>query len=285
MSRSISSGQNASVPAAPYYSPLRYPGGKTWLAPTLRERYKEQKKPFDVFVEPFAGGAIMSLMAVIENFAKQAVICECDPEIARLWRAILETPEKLIEKIGNFEPTRDSVDKLLAENNDNVLDAAFRTFVRNRVNRGGILAAGASMIREGENGKGVASRWYSETLIKRIEKIGSIANRIDFFEGDGLALLRRFKGGKKTAYFIDPPYTAGGARAGRRLYSRHQIDHEELFRVVSELRGDFLMTYDDAPEPRKLAKERGFRIKGIKMKSAHHQSKTELLITRGEKSS
>ena len=278
--------KTAAFPAAPYYSPLRYPGGKTWLAPILRARYKGQKKPFDVFVEPFAGGAAMSLTALFEGFAKTAVICEIDPDIARLWRVILESPEKLTERIDGFTPLRENVEALLARKTfREEADMAFRTFVHNRMSRGGIMAPGAALLQSGENGKGVASRWYSETLIKRIEKIGSIANRIDFFEGDGLALLRHFKGGKKTAYFIDPPYTAGGARAGRRLYSRHKIDHEKLFRVVSELRGDFLMTYDNAPEPRKLAKERGFGVKGIKMKSAHHQSKTELLITRDEKSS
>ena len=276
--------KTAAFPAAPYYSPLRYPGGKTWLAPILRERYKGQKKPFDIFVEPFAGGAAMSLTALFEGFAKTAVICEIDPDIARLWRVILESPEKLTERIDDFTPQRKNVKALLARKTfREEADMAFRTFVRNRMSRGGIMAAGAALLRSGENGKGVASRWYPEKLSQRIKNIAEISNRIHFFQGDGVAFLRNFRGSTRTAYFIDPPYTAGGARAGRRLYSRHQIDHAELFRVVSKLRGDFLMTYDNAPEPRKLAKERGFGVKGIKMKSAHHQSKKELLITRGEK--
>jgi len=40
--------------------------------------------------------------------------------------------------------------------------------VKNRVNRGGILAPGAGMIKQGEKGKGLKSRWYPETLKRRI---------------------------------------------------------------------------------------------------------------------
>ena len=269
------------VAAVPQRSPLRYPGGKTWLVPRLREWLGERR--LDVFVEPFAGGGVMSLTAIAEGFADRAVMCERDPELARLWRAILNSPEGLAEKIRAFQPTRKNVVRLLAEDNGGELDAAFRTFVRNRVNRGGILAKGATLTRAGENGKGVASRWYPDTLAKRIMDIAAIAGRIDFFEGDGLALMRAVNGGRRTAYFIDPPYTAGGKRAGRRLYNCNEIDHAELFRVAAELRGDFLMTYDDAPEVKTLAAAHGFHIATVPMKSAHHREAWELLITRDEK--
>lgn len=41
---------------------------------------------------------------------------------------------------------------------------AFATIIKNRVNRGGILANGASFIKNGENGKGITSRCYPATL-------------------------------------------------------------------------------------------------------------------------
>ena len=272
--------KTVNVSVVPQRSPLRYPGGKTWLVPRLREWLGARQ--LALFVEPFAGGGVMSLTAVMEGFAERAVMCERDPELSRLWRMILHSPECLAAKIRSFEPTRDNVVRLLADNGGGELHEAFRTFVRNRVNRGGILAKGATMARAGENGKGVASRWYPDTLAKRIMDIAAVAGRIDFFEGDGLALMRAVNNGRRAAYFIDPPYTAGGKRAGSRLYNCNEIDHAELFRVAAGLRGEFLMTYDDAPEVRMLVAAHGFHVAKIPMKSTHHRKTWELLITRGE---
>ncbi len=80
--------------------------------------------------------------------------------------------------------------------------------------------------------------------------------------------------------FIDPPYTAGGKRAGRRLYTHNDLDHEALFCRVSELAGDFLMTYDNVSEIRALARDYNFDTQPIAMKNTHHAAMSELLIGR-----
>jgi DNA adenine methylase len=49
----------------------------------------------------------------------------------------------------------------------------------------------------------------------------------------------------EAVFFLDPPYTAGGKNAGKRLYRYNEIDHDELFQRAANLRGDFLMTYDN----------------------------------------
>jgi DNA adenine methylase len=81
-------------------------------------------------------------------------------------------------------------------------------------------------------------------------------------------------------FFIDPPYTAAGKKAGSRLYTHFELDHDELFRVTASLSGDFLMTYDDADGVRKLAKEHLFDTELVAMKTTHHAAMSELLIGR-----
>ena len=81
-------------------------------------------------------------------------------------------------------------------------------------------------------------------------------------------------------FFIDTPYTAGGKRAGSRLYLHSELDHHKLFKSVSQIRGDFLMTYDDAEEVRALAQQYGFNFRTIPMKNTHHAKMTELVIGR-----
>jgi DNA adenine methylase len=81
-------------------------------------------------------------------------------------------------------------------------------------------------------------------------------------------------------FSIDPPYTAGGKSAGSRLYTHSVIDHEKLFSICETLKGDFLMTYDNAEEVLALAERHGFETKAVAMKNTHHAEMDELLIGR-----
>ena len=99
-------------------------------------------------------------------------------------------------------------------------------------------------------------------------------------EGDGIEVMRQHADEPDTVFFIDPPYTAAGKRAGQRLYSHFQLDHTEFFQVIATLAGDFLMTYDDATELHALAEKHGFVWRTIPMKNTHHAKMTELLIGR-----
>jgi DNA adenine methylase len=142
------------------------------------------------------------------------------------------------------------------------------------------LADGAGVIKHGENGKGIHSRWYPQTIAKRITNIGLVAERIRFDHGDAFDALSKFKNNEQAVFFIDPPYTAGGKRAGSRLYTHNEVDHARLFSVCEQLRGDFLLTYDNADEVRALALRHGFEARPIAMKNTHHAEMTELLIGR-----
>jgi DNA adenine methylase len=53
-----------------------------------------------------------------------------------------------------------------------------------------------------------------------------------------------------------------------------------LFDVARQLKGDFLMTYDDASMVKELADRYGFQVEPISMSGTHHTKTTELLIGR-----
>ena len=152
--------------------------------------------------------------------------------------------------------------------------------MKNRTAHGGILAEGAGVLKHGENGKGIHSRWYPQTLAKRILNIELVAKRIEFIHGDAFEVLARCGKDSNAVFFIDPPYTAGGKRAGSRLYNHCKIDPDRLFSCCEKLRGDFLMTYDNAEEVRVLAERHGFKTKPVAMKNTHHAEMNELLIGR-----
>ena len=77
-------------------------------------------------------------------------------------------------------------------------------------------------------------------------------------------------------FFI--PYTAGGKRAGKRLYRHSTLDHERLFTLCESVKGDFLITYDNADEVKVMARNHGFQMRLIPMTNAHHATMEELVI-------
>lgn len=265
------------VASVPHRSVFRYPGGKTWLVPYIREWLRRKERRPGELVEPFAGGGIVGLTAVFEDLVERVTLVELDPDVAAVWKAITGGKAKqLMDRIGSFEMGHDTVKAVLEGKHRSVVDHAFATIIRNRVQRGGILAPGASLMKNGENGKGLSSRWYPETLRKRISAIHQIRERITFIEGDGMEVMLSRSKSKNSVFFIDPPYTV----AGHRLYKYSEVDHVNLFRTASSLMGDFLMTYDNADSIRNLAHCFGFPSRGIPMKNTHHAIMSELLVGR-----
>jgi len=269
------------VASIPQRSPFRYPGGKTWLVPRLREWLGSRKNKPKTFIEPFAGGGIISLTVAFELLADHVIMVEYDEGVAAVWKTILgKENEWLANKILTFELCRKTAIAELDKHPTSARQLAFQTLLRNRINHGGILAPGSGFIKNGENGKGIASRWYPETIVKRIRHIKTLRRSIDFVQGDGIETMLRYKDDKNVVFFIDPPYTAAGKKAGRRLYKYNVIDHDKLFRVARELAGDFLMTYDNANGIHELADKYDFDTHPISMKNTHHAKMTELLIGR-----
>jgi len=233
-----------------------------------------------LLVEPFCGGATVSLTGVFERLVERCLMVELDRDVAAFWHCALRHGTELRELVDKFEPTRENINDLASEVPQNLISHGFRTLVLNRTRRGGILAEGASLSRAGENNKGVASRWYAKTLIKRLQDIEGRCDRIVFCEGDGLSTLRAVADLPGTVAFVDPPYTAGGKRAGKRLYTHHALDHHALFKTLAEAGIDFLMTYDRAPEIVDLVGEFGFCAVEVVMKNTHHAKMQELVISR-----
>ncbi|HEY5297383.1 MAG TPA: DNA adenine methylase [Verrucomicrobiae bacterium] len=269
------------VSSVPQRSPFRYPGGKTWLVPLFRRWMMSLPSQPATFVEPFAGGGIISLTAAFEHLADSVVMVELDDQIAAVWQTILAGDAQwLAKRIMNFDLSPESAKAEFAKSPKSQCERAFQTVLKNRTAHGGILAEGAGVLKNGENGKGILSRWYPQTIAKRITNIELVAKRLEFIHGDAFDVLARFQKDRDAVFFIDPPYTAGGKRAGSRLYTHSEVDHEHLFSLCKKLRGDFLMTYDNAEEVCALAERHGFETKPVAMKNTHHAEMDELLIGR-----
>ena len=269
--------QPVNVASVRQLSPFRYPGGKTWLIPQIYRWMRSLPCPPKTFIEPFAGGGIVSLTVANENLAGHIIMVEIDDEIASVWKTIFHGDAGwLVNRILSFEMTAENVTQVLNSERTATEEKAFRTIIKNRTFHGGILAKGSGLTKYGENGKGICSRWYPETLAKRINHIKNFKNKVTFIQADGIDVIRENLGNDAT-FFFDPPYTAGGKKAGSRLYNHFELDHELLFSLCNNI-NSFLMTYDVSPDIVTMAQKYNLEIKQIPMKNTHNVKMVEYLI-------
>lgn len=264
------------VASVPQRSPFRYPGGKTWLVPTARKWFRQGRNTSQL-IEPFAGGGIISLTAIAEGYFKHATMVELDDDMAAAWETIFSENDSkwLVERIRTFVVTPEDINLSIQQADTGTKERGFATIVRNRTYHGGILAKGAGLIKTGESGKGLASRWYPSTIVKRIIEANELRDKISFIHGDAFNTMEKHLDEEGVFFFIDPPYTV----AGKRLYNHFHVDHFRIFELASQLRGHFLLTYDDTEEVRKWAERFGLKYQTIPMQTTHLVTKEELLIS------
>ena len=271
----------ANVASVPQRSPLRYPGGKTWLVPHVRAWLGGLDPKPKLLIEPFGGGAIVSLTAVMEGLVESCLLAELDRDVAAFWKAALHHGPELCELIRAFEPTREAVESLARTQPNETLERGFRTLVLNRTRRGGILAPGASLsrVRRERQGAGVP-------LVPGDHRVPPAAGSARTPTGSNSArptacgCSKSLRGRRTRSVFADPPYSAGGKRAGRRLYTHFEIDHPRLFQLLADAAPEFMLTYDHAPEIADLVHRHGFHAVQVTMKNTHHDRIGELVITR-----
>jgi len=261
-------------------SPFRYPGGKTWLVPTFIMWMRSLSCKPECLIEPFAGGGIISLSAAYHGLVGKCIMIEKDEEVASVWKTILQGDwEWLVKQIKSFNLTPETARENIIAPAVTCEEMAFRTILKNRVCHGGVMANGSGFVKHGENGKGILSRWYPDTLSNRIKTISLLKNKLDFFEGDAFDFILNYSDNEKACFFIDPPYTASKKKAGKRLYRYSEIDHNGLFSMLQKVKGKFMLTYDYDEAIINLAEECGFNYTKIPMKGTHNSIRYELIIS------
>ena len=261
------------VATVPIYSPFRYPGGKSRWYPFVHDWLAHVQKR--VLIEPFAGGAHAGLAAAVEGMVEKVILVELDENVASVWETIMTEPEWLAEQIKTLDLNRENAEAIIERKTLSTRDRALAMIVHNRVSRGGVTAPGAGWLKKGENGKGLQSRWYPETLVRRIEKVAAARHRIKVICGDGLEVMEEHIGNEDAAFFIDPPYP----KAGGRLYKHSDVDHEHVFDLSVEAEGSVLLTYDDSEEVIKLTEAReSLDSVPLLVSTTHHREKYEYLI-------
>lgn len=126
-------------------SPLRYPGGKTQLAPFVIDLLKTNDLFYGHYVEPFAGGAGIAWKLLLNNYVTHIHINDIDPAIHAFWHCSLYRTDELCDRIHATKVTVAGWRRqkaVLRRSRPAQLDLAFSTFFVNRTSRSGIMDGG-----------------------------------------------------------------------------------------------------------------------------------------------
>lgn len=229
-------------------SPLRYPGGKANLINFVVEFLEANRLYPETFVEPYAGGASISLGLLSKGVVKKVLLVERDPLVFSFWRAVFEEPEKLCELIADAEIDIDSWERqrewLSAEKPDakNFVEMGFAALFLNRTAFSGIMHAGPIGGYSQSSVYDISCRFYRESLVQRIREISNFSDLVSVCHSDGMKEIK-VREGSDCFFYVDPPYYL----QGQRLYRHHfyKIDHILLSRVLQETDCPFLLSYDE----------------------------------------
>jgi DNA adenine methylase len=240
-----------------FYTPLRYPGGKGKLVPYVKRIFDANDLVDGVYVEPYAGGAAVALELLLHEYARKIYINDISPGVAAFWRSVLGNTDALSAAILGAKVTMEEWHRqraiLLSPDEHDDLALGYATFFMNRTNRSGILSAGVIGGKEQKGKWKLDARFNTVDLVKRIEAIARVKNRIVFHQLDAIEFLDRVAPElpAKSLVYLDPPYYVKGSD----LYLHHyrHDDHVSIAKRVAKLKSkNWIVSYDNAPEVRPL---------------------------------
>ena len=235
------------------YSPLRYPGGKSKIAPLIHLIMQNTGNDCQTYIEPFAGGAGVALSLLLENKVDKIVINDYDKAIYSFWRAIKDDTHKLLSLI---EETPINIDEWKKQkhiyascNQKYSVELGFATFYLNRTNRSGVLNAGPIGGLEQAGSYLIDARYNRPELIQRIKRIAERKSDIFVYNKEVRTFITQVVSKYREGAFVyfDPPYYKKGKDLYKNFFKPE--DHEAIAEsIVQNVQCDWIVTYDDVPQ-------------------------------------
>lgn len=248
-----------------YYSPLRYPGGKSCLYPFITRLFIENDLVGVDYVEPYAGGAGLALNLLYNNLVSNIYINDYDSSIYAFWHILLERGDdfcRWIESVSVDVPTWTLYKEILTNGTEDEMERAKALFFLNRTNVSGVVKGG---IIGGINQTGkfkIDARFNKREIIQRIDKIIRHRNQIHLSNIDGIDFISNIDSQFENLFiYLDPPYYKKGANLYMNFYN--DSNHKSLASQVKVLKNKWLISYDKQEFILNLYPE--FRIIGYKL--------------------
>ena len=235
------------------YTPIRYPGGKSKIYPTVERIIRSSGLEECAYAEAFCGGAGLAVKLLLKGDVSRIVLNDVDPAVFSMWDAIVNHPEELCSFLAGTEPTVDEWERqhdLLVSSDSPSLELGMAALFLNRTNRSGILRGGPIGGRGQTGVWGIDARYKPGGLCAKVRRIAERSDEIELYNldaGDFIETVLRPMGtqGGRVLVNFDPPYVKKGPELYRNSFN--EGDHRALAREIASCEFPWIVTYDAVP--------------------------------------
>ena len=159
----------------PFYTPLRYPGGKRRLVPAVMQLLDRNRLTNIDYAEPYAGGAAVALALLFEGRAATIHINDLSRPVYAFWHTVLNHNSELCQRVRRVRVSMAEWHRqravYLQRETASLEDLGFATLFLNRTNRSCIIGGGVIGGKHQTGDWGVDARFTKPELIERIQKM------------------------------------------------------------------------------------------------------------------
>ena len=223
---------------------INWVGGKRLLRKTIAPLIPKDIKSY---IEPFGGGGWVLFYK--DRWADLEIYNDLDGRLVNLFRIVKYHPNAFKEEYKYLLGSRDMFFQFL--------NGTFITDIQKAVQFYFIITRSfggkGSSFGTVKKSSGGASKSQKNVL----DKIDAIHERLDkvMIENRDFETLIKQYDFEDAFFYCDPPYSQG---CGYDVTSTKDFDHERLREVLGNIKGRFLLSYDDSPKIRELYK--GFEM-------------------------
>ena len=247
------------------FLPLRYPGGKRRLALAIADLLVQSGYSTKLLVEPFAGGAAVSIAMLEGGLTEQIALADKDELVAAFWKTVFSRDAALLaERIQHAQVTLAEWYRIKnlqhANAFENDMDRAYACLFLNRTSFSGILHRIVGPIgghQQTSNYK-IDCRFNHEALSQRIIELSLLRQGVCFVRHQGydktISDINKMKLSREAPdsllWYFDPPFFEKADRLYRHIFLTD--DHIRFKANLERLRGHWILSYDNVPEAKKL---------------------------------
>ena len=268
------------------FTPFRYPGGKSKIAPMVRKTIKVNNIKNVIFCEPFAGWAGVAIDLLMNSFVDEIILNDFDIAIYSVWHSILYDTERLLSAIENVtidineRKKQKDIYTSLKDLSEYSFELAFATFFLNRTNVSGVITGGPIGGIDQKGKYKLDCRFNKKALMDKISAIASKRDKISLYHMDASELISSVltkMDPSRLFVMFDPPYYKQGASLYKNAFQKE--DHVMLSHSILMMDSFFwILTYDDEPIIREIYSDFPQETFELQYSVRNKRVETELLI-------
>ncbi|MDX1887919.1 DNA adenine methylase [Mycolicibacterium sp. 120270] len=238
-------------------SPLRYPGSKRKMLPSIQQLIEGNIPRPKLLIEPFCGGASVSLGLLEIDAVESVLLADLDPLVAAFWSVATTDAEWLIRAMYKEPVTVERWQYWRNAKPRSIRNRALKCLFLNRTTFSGIIGGNAGPIggRTQSSEYKIGCRFEKEPLARRIRNVKRLADAgriLRTYEGSWQAAIRCAEyaaadfGPKESLFYLDPPYIEKASRLYEQPFS--DADHRALAAFLTEETDHrWILSYDEEP--------------------------------------